>query len=669
MSGEEQRSPSLPWKRSIRAKILVVTLLPVLAGALGVGAFLVVARAQQHAEDSVRQALAVRSATQQTEQALDDLENAQSAELLGTSFGLPGGASVAEAEAAVRTSLLELRDLAATDSVLTGLLDKLGEQIIERQEATAEFADVLIKDGKLDLSAFAADPTLFLVFGAPDQTLDTIQGLSEDTLTMQTAKAEDARRRLQIVVPLLAGVGLLVGMWLALVAGRRLGRRVEEVERNAKRLAGGEQLEPVSPGRDEIGRLAVQMEEAAHLLASREAELRESVEAADRANHAKSEFLSRMSHELRTPLNSILGFGQLLAMNDGLGDEDGDSVRKILSSGRHLLGLIDEVLDVSRIEAGMLDLSLEPVDLEASVRGALDLVKPLAAERSIAIECDGGSLRGRYVTADARRLSQVLLNLLSNAIKYNVEGGTVTISATATATPDAIALRVGDTGWGIGPDQMTRLFTPFERLGAQRTGVEGTGLGLALSKRLVEAMQGTVDVQSTPGEGSTFTVTLPVAQAPAGSGEPDRAVAPPEDRSDQRVVLYIEDNLSNLKLVERLVARRSDIRLLSAMQGRLGIELARQHRPDLVLLDLHLPDLSGEEVLERLRSEKATATVPVVAISADATRRRIETLERAGVHAYLSKPFEVGRFMSMLDELLGPDPAAAEIATRPAGAA
>jgi signal transduction histidine kinase/ActR/RegA family two-component response regulator len=372
---------------------------------------------------------------------------------------------------------------------------------------------------------------------------------------------------------------------------------------------------------------------------------------AERANRAKSEFLSRMSHELRTPLNAVLGFGQLLAMRD-LDEPDKESVDQILKGGNHLLGLINEVLDIARIESGKLALSLEAVQLSEIVREALDLVRPLANERGIAITVDSSD-HGDYVIADRQRMSQVLLNLLSNAIKYNVAGGSASI-AVRDGHDDSVVIEVADTGVGMPAEDLARLFTPFERFGADERQIAGTGLGLALSKGLVEAMGGRLSVDSEPGSGSTFRIELAAAANPLAATEaddrPESADRPLAVGDRRYTILYIEDNLSNLRLVQHILDERPDIHLIPAMQGRLGIELAYEHRPDLVLLDLHLPDIDGEEVLVRLQSDPAFNGTPVIVLSADATAGRVERLLETGATAYLSKPIDVRRFLEVIDE-------------------
>ncbi|HKJ93288.1 MAG TPA: ATP-binding protein, partial [Longimicrobiales bacterium] len=348
--------------------------------------------------------------------------------------------------------------------------------------------------------------------------------------------------------------------------------------------------------------------------------LKRAKEEAERANQAKSDFLSRMSHELRTPLNAILGFAQLMQM-DVLDSDQAESVDQILKAGRHLLALVDEVLDIARIEAGRMSLSPEPVPVEEIVQEAWGLVRQRAAERGIAFEARPDACNV-HVLADRQRLKQVLLNLMSNAVKYNAEGGRVRIDC-GEGTPGMIRVSVSDTGDGIPKSKMEHLFEPFERLGAEETGVEGTGIGLALSKGLVEAMDGVLGADSVRGQGSTFWLELPVAEV-------DFEEVMPEDPDEgagvealvqdvAATILYIEDNPSNFKLVERVLGRRPGITLLTAMQGGLGLELAKQHRPALVLLDLNLPDISGSEVLRRIRGDEALADTPVVVISADVT--------------------------------------------------
>jgi len=375
-------------------------------------------------------------------------------------------------------------------------------------------------------------------------------------------------------------------------------------------------------------------------------------QAAEEANQAKDDFLSRMSHELRTPLNAVLGFAQLLETEEL--DEDGhDSVRQILKGGRHLLDLINEVLDISRIEAGTLQLSSEPVSVAAVIDDVLQLTAPLAAAQGIHLVGGPLSEAANHVLADHQRLIQILLNLVGNAIKYNRVGGTVAVSSEL-AEPSRMRIKVHDTGPGIRPEQRDLLFTPFERLGAENTTVEGTGVGLALSRRLAEAMGGTIDVDSTIGQGSTFWVDLPVVEGPVERFERLHGDEPPAawDAATPRAkVLYIEDNQLNLLLVKRILDQHPGIELISAMQGRLGFELAREHQPKLVLLDLHLSDIGGDEVLRQLRDDPRTSGIPVVVVSADATPGQIRRLLAEGASSYLTKPLDVQALRQLLDEV------------------
>jgi PAS domain S-box-containing protein len=372
---------------------------------------------------------------------------------------------------------------------------------------------------------------------------------------------------------------------------------------------------------------------------------------ADLANQAKSEFLSRVSHELRTPLNAILGFAQLLEL-DELDGRHGEAVGHIVKGGRHLLELINEVLDIARIEAGELRLSLEPVAADELAEESIALVGALADRRGIRIEADFRDVDSAWVLADRQRLKQVLLNLLSNAIKYNRETGHVRVSLEARGD-DRLAVLVSDSGPGIAPEQQKDLFEPFERLGAERGDVEGTGLGLTLSKRLVEAMGGTLEADSHPGRGTTMSVEL--ERSGPSDSEGRKVERAPRSALGGRRVLYIEDNLANLKLVERVLEEFPDVRLLPAMQGNIGLELAREHRPELVLLDLHLPDIPGREVLLRLKAEPSLRDTPVVVVTADATDREERRMLADGAHAYLTKPFEIDRFLAVVEKCLRGD--------------
>jgi len=418
-------------------------------------------------------------------------------------------------------------------------------------------------------------------------------------------------------------------------------------------------------------------------------EINQQLEAASRA---KSEFLSRMSHELRTPLNAIIGFGEIMEMDPATTAQQHERVRHILQGGRHLLSLINEVLDITRIEAGRLSLSPEPVLLDGVVQEVLDLERPLAAEAKVTLEVDNPDAFRVAVQADRQRLRQIVLNLVANAVKYNRPNGRVTLSVggeqpalgvvarfiapasderrpesehltpdsmrpeRAGPTPDTVRLTVRDTGPGIPEDQIGRLFAPFERLSAETSGVEGTGLGLAIARGLAVAMGGAMGVESVIGEGSSFWVELPAATLPSiglpGGGVQDPALLRAEDPAQATAtVVYVEDNQPNVDLVQHVLQFRPGVTLLTAPNGAAGIRIARRYQPGLILLDLNLPDLQGDAVLAHLRKDERTAAIPVVMVSADATQGQIGRLLAAGARAYLTKPLDVRQLLAVVDEL------------------
>jgi PAS domain S-box-containing protein len=375
-------------------------------------------------------------------------------------------------------------------------------------------------------------------------------------------------------------------------------------------------------------------------------QLAEAVQAAERANRSKSQFLSRMSHELRTPLNSVLGFAQLLGMEE-LEPAQAEAVSHIVRGGRHLLDLIDEALDISRIETGRVDVTLQSVALDTVVSDAVNLARPLAERAGITVDAELGELNGAFVLADRQRLLQILLNLLSNAVKYNEANGRVVLRGERT-DEGRIRIHVSDTGLGIPPDRVHRVFDAFDRLGAEYTRVEGTGVGLTLSKQLVERMGGTISVVSTLGVGSTFSVELDAALPPDEAGASPTVDVSSRPQRPVRI-LYVEDNVTNRRLLQHVLGERPGVELVVAATGTAGLALARSERPDLIVLDLDLPDMSGEDVLAELRDDEDMVLVQVVVLSADATPEQRDRLRSRGVVAYLTKPFDINEVIDVVD--------------------
>ncbi|MEI7866618.1 MAG: PAS domain S-box protein [Candidatus Methylumidiphilus sp.] len=402
------------------------------------------------------------------------------------------------------------------------------------------------------------------------------------------------------------------------------------------------------------------------VLQEKNVELESSRSVAEKANLAKSEFLSSMSHELRSPLNAILGFAQLMESDSPPPTpSQKESIAQILQAGWHLLKLINEILDLSKIESRQMTLSEEPLSLAAVMLDCQSMIEPQAQQSGIRMIFPQFE-RPYFVLADWTRLKQVLINLLSNAIKYNIKQGTVEVKCTEN-TPGRIRVSIRDTGAGLSPEQLGHLFQAFNRLGQEAGNQEGTGIGLVVAKRLVELMRGKIGVESTVGVGSVFWFELFSVTEPQLSMEAVDAAATAQPHvlrgAQTHTLLYVEDNPANLKLVEQIIARHSDIRLLTAVTGNGGIKIAGVSQPDVILMDINLPDINGFEALKILRSDPATAHIPIVAITANAMASDIERGLEAGFFRYITKPIKVNEFMEALNlafELAGKKPETSE---------
>jgi len=379
---------------------------------------------------------------------------------------------------------------------------------------------------------------------------------------------------------------------------------------------------------------------------------------AENANAAKSEFLSRMSHELRTPMNSILGFDQLLEMG-GLTPVQKKGVSHIIHSGKHLLNLINEVLDISRIEAGRLSISLEPVEVSGVVFEMIDTIRPMANERSISVEFENDPENLEFVRVDRQRIKQIILNILNNAVKYNRQGGKVKIQLQqmpeADGKQERVRISISDTGVGISPEDMPKVFMPFERIGAEKTETEGTGLGLAVVKKLVDALGGSLGVTSEKDVGSNFWVEFPRVK-PVARGIPEIHEEEGQGlavEAKSGLVIYVEDNRPNIELVQQVIDNYCpNVKLLTHMSGSGARELIEKNKPDLVLLDHNLPGKNGDEVLKELRMSGITKDIPVVIISADAMPKQVQNLMDLGANRYLTKPLEINNLIEVIKEFV-----------------
>ena len=383
-----------------------------------------------------------------------------------------------------------------------------------------------------------------------------------------------------------------------------------------------------------------------------ELELNEAMTAAEKANRAKSDFLSSMSHELRTPLNAILGFAQLVESGSPTPTPSQKrNIDQILKAGWYLLELINEILDLALVESGRLTLSAEPVSLGEVMLECRAMIEPQAQKRGIDMTFPHFATP-RFVKADRTRVKQVLINLLFNAIKYNKPDGAVAVDCSLSAA-DSVRISVRDTGIGLAPEQLAQLFQPFNRLGKEASAEEGTGIGLVVTKRLVELMGGSIGADSVVGVGSVFWIEFGLTSEPqfaALEAEHVSTTRPPlQAGAPLRTLLYVEDNPANLELVEQLIARRADLRLLTAADGNLGIEFARVYLPEVILMDINLPGLSGIEAMKILRADPLTAHIPIIALSANAMPGDIEKGLEAGFFNYITKPIKVNQFMDALD--------------------
>lgn len=379
-------------------------------------------------------------------------------------------------------------------------------------------------------------------------------------------------------------------------------------------------------------------------------------EAAEKGSQAKSEFLSRMSHELRTPMNAILGFTQLMEMDtqNPLAENQKESLKHISSAGRHLLELINEVLDLSKIESGNLGITVEPVNLGDIVNGAVSISKPLADQHDVSIEAQGGTGESYIVEADRLRISQIILNLLSNAIKYNRPNGSVAVSFEKREN-NIIRLGVRDTGCGVSKKEGDKLFKPFERFNVNSEIIEGTGIGLAISKQFVEMMGGSIGFESIPGKGSFFYFDMPLSSKTLVSLEVEKEsklTLPSVAETKTKKILYIEDIPENIELVEQIFSLRSDIKTLSASKALKGIEIAKLQNPDLILMDIQMPDMDGLTAFQCLQNMDETKNIPVIALTADAMDSQVKKALDMGFHSYITKPIEVSEFLDAIDKVL-----------------
>jgi signal transduction histidine kinase/ActR/RegA family two-component response regulator len=638
--------------RSVRAKGMTVVAAPLIA-LLGVSSASLILQANEQQERHI--GLASSAVSNSANQLLADAVNAETGV---RGYAATGDPLFLEPYNLTLGRIAKDRATLRTAAVTDGYGRPAAAVEATAAKEIAELAQMRSAIGRGDLGP-AVRPQLEAGKATMDLLRRQVAGLAAGPSADLTARRAQITR-LGSAINLVTFAGLVLGMLAGMIGialfTSGIAGRIAAAAANADRLGEGQGLQPVPGAGDELGRLADSLVRAAQVLASRSADLITARDEALSATHAKNAFLSSTSHELRTPLNAVLGFTQLLQLSD-LGEEDRDSVERILVAGRHLLALINELIDIARIESGEFSLSVEPVLVPPLVEETCQLMTPLAAQRSITISqvC---THPGLTVRADRQRLSQILVNLASNAVKYNRNGGSLTVTCQPDG-PDQARLSVADTGPGISAGNLKRVFVPFERLGAEQTGIEGTGIGLPLARAFAEAMSGQLTASSVENEGSVFTLTLPRApdmiQIPAQQDTdtaPESLTRPADPGETVTRILYVEDNPANIEVVARFLKSRPNLRLQSIVSGQAGLEFAIREVPDLILLDLHLPELSGDEVLRQLRAAPATAGIPVAILSAEAAPAVIRDMRGRGVIAYLTKPLDLTELGELIDSFV-----------------